>query len=254
MRRFAFIIAIIVTVGLITTGVAATPQAGIKTVWNGIYSDAQATRGQQLYLENCSGCHGEDLDGVAILKGFDFMERWREINVKGLYDFVSQSMPRVRNGSPNRPGSLPEATYVSIISYIFKANGFPAGQTELTRDTMKNIMIELKAGPSPLPNSALVQVAGCMTARNGNWLITRASDPKRIANTDASKPEELAEARRIPQGELQIPLANLGFLGPDFDPTTKQNQWLLVKGTLVRQQGNYRINVTSIEVLEESCN
>ena len=96
-----------------------------QTVWNGIYTDAQASRGIQSYMGNCSPCHGTDLEGVAHLKGDDFMERWREFDARSLYDFISTSMPRKRNGSPNSPGSLSPETYLDIIAYIFRANSFP---------------------------------------------------------------------------------------------------------------------------------
>src|SRR5688572_18364416 len=110
-------------------GGQATPER--KTVWSGVYTESQAARGEQQYVANCSACHGVDLDGVAHLKGADFMDRWREFNVLALYDFISQSMPRAREGSPNKPGSLSEDTYVSIMAYIFRSNSFPAGSEEL---------------------------------------------------------------------------------------------------------------------------
>src|SRR5437762_2987499 len=91
-----------------------------KTVWDGVYTDAQADRGREHYMANCSPCHGVDLEGLngVRLNGPDFMERWREFNITGLYDFISKSMPRQRPNSPNKPGSLSESTYTDIISLI----------------------------------------------------------------------------------------------------------------------------------------
>src|SRR5262245_63769745 len=90
-----------------------------RTIWSGVYTEAQAERGASAYLSNCSPCHGVDLDGVARLKGNDFMERWREYDVRSLYDFISKSMPRQRRESPNRPGSLSEDLYVHINTHNF---------------------------------------------------------------------------------------------------------------------------------------
>ena len=50
-----------------------------KTVWDGVYSEAQAARGGTLYNASCSGCHRRDLSGFeGALKGQRFMDHWRE--------------------------------------------------------------------------------------------------------------------------------------------------------------------------------
>ena len=36
-----------------------------KSVWDGVYSDAQATRGKTAYSEQCASCHGPELTGGA---------------------------------------------------------------------------------------------------------------------------------------------------------------------------------------------
>ena len=41
---------------------AFSAQAG-KTVWDGVYSDAQSKRGQDLSKASCVTCHGEELAG-----------------------------------------------------------------------------------------------------------------------------------------------------------------------------------------------
>ena len=53
--------------------VAQTP-AG-RTVWSGVYSDAQAARGETEYVSRCAGCHRDDLSGYqSLLKGDRFMD------------------------------------------------------------------------------------------------------------------------------------------------------------------------------------
>src|SRR5215831_11857470 len=130
---------------LILTGTITFPQSGVhKTVWDGVYTEEQANRGRTAYLENCSPCHGADLEGLngVRLSGPEFMERWREFDVGSLYDFISKSMPRRREGSPNRPGSLSEQTYTDIITHILRTNHFPSGGQELTAVAMQSYQIE----------------------------------------------------------------------------------------------------------------
>jgi mono/diheme cytochrome c family protein len=46
-----------------------------KTTLDGVYTDAQASRGQKIYTESCSSCHGDDLSGggqAPALTGKDF--------------------------------------------------------------------------------------------------------------------------------------------------------------------------------------
>jgi S-disulfanyl-L-cysteine oxidoreductase SoxD len=224
-----------------------------QTVWSGVYTDVQADRGKAAYMTNCSPCHGPELDGVARLKGDDFMERWREFDVRGLYDFISKSMPRQRRGSTNRPGSLSEGTYLDIIAHIFRSNTFPAGADELTVPALKNIQIELKDGPRPVPNGALVQLVGCMSMRGPDWILTNASEPARTAISSSSSEDELEIAKSKPLGFLQFTLTNIGYLGTSFNPPSHLMQKMQTKGYLTRQAGNNRINVTWMEMIAPTC-
>ncbi len=38
----------------------------VKSQWDGIYTDAQAARGERLYAANCAPCHNWDLKGNEI--------------------------------------------------------------------------------------------------------------------------------------------------------------------------------------------
>ncbi|MBK8316334.1 MAG: c-type cytochrome [Acidobacteria bacterium] len=46
----------------------------------GVYTAAQAKRGQALYQANCAACHGQSLEGASAsaLKGSRFMAKWAE--------------------------------------------------------------------------------------------------------------------------------------------------------------------------------
>src|SRR5688572_32145661 len=105
-----------------------------KTVWTGAYTPAQAERGQAQYEQNCSGCHRGNEQLVnpdSRLKGNQFMQRWREDNVESLFSLIKATMPR------RDPGSLSDDTYIDIISFLLKENGFPAGEQELAGGSLK---------------------------------------------------------------------------------------------------------------------
>jgi len=99
-----------------------------KTVWDGVYSEEQATRGQAAYEAECASCHQPDFagDGFAPgLAGPEFASAWNDLSVGDLFDRVRQSMP------PSNPGSVPPATKVDILAYLLKGNKMPAGSTDL---------------------------------------------------------------------------------------------------------------------------
>ena len=41
-----------------------------RTIWDGVYTDAQARRGEDLYRQHCSRCHGADLTGLPVTPRF----------------------------------------------------------------------------------------------------------------------------------------------------------------------------------------
>ena len=99
-----------------------------KSVWDGAYTDEQATRGSAAFKENCAECHGQDLSGdgfAPALAGADFMNAWNGLTVGDLFDRIRISMP------PGKEASLPSQGKIDIVAYILSFNKFPAGKTEL---------------------------------------------------------------------------------------------------------------------------
>ncbi|MBM3779460.1 MAG: cytochrome c [Acidimicrobiia bacterium] len=120
------------------TKVAATPvtprqtaaaPAG-KTVKDSVYSEAQATRGQALYNEQCAFCHGDDMSGGSApgLAGADFLGFWDKTPLSDLVDKIVQTMPA------SAPGSLTAEQGADITAYVLQVNKFPAGQADLSAD------------------------------------------------------------------------------------------------------------------------
>src|SRR6266849_10113504 len=99
-----------------------------RSVKDGVYSKAQAGRGQALYKENCFVCHGETAtggDSGPALSGEGFMDNWKGQTLGDLFDKISQTMPA------SAPGSLKPPEYIDLIAFLLSQNGFPAGQKDL---------------------------------------------------------------------------------------------------------------------------
>jgi cytochrome c len=123
--------------------VAAQNPAPKQSVWDGVYTDAQAARGERTYGRSCEQCHGPDLAGDSVMEipalSLDsFMTSWSGKNVKDLFDTVKRSMPK------DKPGSLGTGAYVDVVSYLLQANKFPSGSRELPRtpEQLEGIVIE----------------------------------------------------------------------------------------------------------------
>ena len=105
----------------------ATAQAG-SSIWDGVFTDAQATRGQTAYTQNCGRCHGATLMGtfeIPPLVG-RIMPYYSGSSLGVFLDYISTAMPL------SRPGSLSPATNADIVAFILKSNGVPSGSNELT--------------------------------------------------------------------------------------------------------------------------
>ncbi|MEE8245374.1 MAG: c-type cytochrome [Pseudomonadales bacterium] len=119
----------------------AQAEAGI---WDGVYTEQQATRGAVTYLEVCAGCHGEDMRGDSnspSLVGMSFMFLWEERSLGELFASIRTAMP------PTNPNSLPSDSYLDILAYIMQANNFPAGQDKLSAEPGKQDRILITGKP-----------------------------------------------------------------------------------------------------------
>jgi quinoprotein glucose dehydrogenase len=102
------------------------------SVWDGIYTEEQGGRGQSLYSKECASCHGSSLNGgetAPPLTGAAFMANWNGLTVGDLFERMRVSMP------DGRAGTLSRQQNADILAYILNVNQFPAGKTELARET-----------------------------------------------------------------------------------------------------------------------
>lgn len=121
--------------------VAAADSAWAQTpvsVWDGIYTDAQAERGHTLYMQSCARCHGADLSGTYEIPPLTgrFMPYWSGSTLDRLFDYVSTAMPL------DHPGALGPAANVDIVAFLLKSNDIPSGAKELTGDRLRTINFE----------------------------------------------------------------------------------------------------------------
>jgi quinoprotein glucose dehydrogenase len=102
------------------------------SVWDGVYTKAQADRGQALYNSSCASCHGQQLNGGEIappLAGGEFLSNWNGLTVGQLFERTRTGMP------PGAPGKVSRDAKVDIIAYVLSFNSFPAGERELPSQT-----------------------------------------------------------------------------------------------------------------------
>lgn len=235
--------------GTILAGRSAVGAAG-KTVWDGVYAAAQAARGQDLYAERCSSCHGDFLDGdgangrVVPLSGMEFADNWEAASLNDLFAKIAKTMPRTA------AGTLTSAETLDLIAFLLQYNGFPAGTTALA-ETPELALVDIvgKDGPRPLRVGAGVRTVGCLTPGAGDaWTLTRASALVRTKNPFASVGPDADRARGIALGSTTVRLTNA-----KLDPQQKPGTKVEVKGALSVMGAEQGITVMSLQVVGPSC-
>jgi len=135
-RRVAIVAAGVAIASLTAIQVAATPGAaerarhalGPATVWDSIYTLAQAGRGESTYRATCASCHGDSLQGIndaPPLAGSEFHKDYDGNALSSLFSKISNDMPS------DNPGSLTAPQVASAVAFVLKYNGYPAGANDL---------------------------------------------------------------------------------------------------------------------------
>lgn len=229
----------------VAVGAAQSTDPSTTTVWQGVYSDAQAARGKVEYTTHCANCHRDDLSGYNdILKGARFMEKNRESTIHSFFDKTRTTMPR------GAPASLTDKVYVDIVSYVLKVNEFPAGAQELRIEDLPKVRVVGKDGPERVPDFALVRVVGCLTTNpaDGAWILTHAIDPVRTGN-----PQPAAGEREAAQAWPLGPQTYRLLVSAAYAPGPLKGHRVEVRGFLIRRPAETRLNITSLETLDPSC-
>lgn len=120
-------------------GLAAAGQE--RTTWDGIYTEAQAVRGEALYQEWCASCHAPDMSGGDLapgLVGGEFVWNWSGLTVGQLFERLRISMPQ------EDPSSVTRSQKSDILAFMLLVNEFPSGEHDLADRTqmLDQIMFE----------------------------------------------------------------------------------------------------------------
>ncbi len=242
------------SVALAATMIASVVRAQdgdeIVSIWEGLYTAAQAERGKETFDRSCSRCHNSNLSGSdrgPTLRGEEFLTGWMEGSLEALFSFIRDSMPE------NNATTVNDAGKADVLAYILETNGFPTGTAELPPDTSQLEMVQiLREGVEPgLLNLSFVQVVGCLEPGPGaanRWVLTnsnaRPGSRGRVVSAD-----ELERARTR---ELGMETYTLVSAAP-FEPATRSGHRVAAKGLLYLQPGDERLNLTALETLADTC-
>ena len=155
MRRWACVTAVTwvacATLSVDVTGRQRDQEAKAisgRTVWDGVYTEAQARRGQSEYMRACAACHAEDLRGNGtapslVEESFAFL--YGDTSVGDLLERIRMLMPS------DRPGSLSGQSYRDVIAFILQSNKLPSGEKELDADPegLRQVLITTKRPGDP---------------------------------------------------------------------------------------------------------
>ena len=223
------------------TSISVVAQAPARTVWEGVFTAAQADRGRASYATSCARCHGGNLEGGmgASLVGQAFWNKWREQTVADLLGYVSKNMPMGVQATVLSP-----PVYADIVAYLLRSNDLPPG-TELTATSGTDVRIVPKdGGNGELPGATLARVIGCLAqpGTDGNWRVVSASRPERVKAITGAIPAGASG------GDRQYPLK---FVLQPLAPLAGQK--VAVVGLLLGDGGAEVINVSTVTPVAPMC-
>jgi mono/diheme cytochrome c family protein len=143
MRRQGALHRALLGLGFLCAAAVAAAGQATRSVWDGVYTEAQAERGKGIYVERCSRCHGPTLmgggEGAGPLQGPTFSGNWNGVPLGDMLDRTRQTMPL------DKPATLSRQQTADVLAYIFSVNKFPAGTVELSRQSEILNTIQFKA-------------------------------------------------------------------------------------------------------------
>jgi mono/diheme cytochrome c family protein len=216
------------------------------SVWDGVYTAAQAERGGTVYEARCSRCHASDLRGVSgsSLAGDGFMRHWEGRTIDGLFRRIHDTMP------PDAAGTVTEREALDTVAYVFQRNGFPEGSRELAAEpaALAGILIKSLSGPVVVRSGALVQATGCLTPdRDNGWTLIGATEPE-VTTLDAQPSGAREPGAAIPGGTRTIALMQVFP-----NPAPHKGHTMRARGFLIKDPAGDRINVVTLEMIESQC-
>ena len=120
-----------------TTAGAAAAQSSAGSVLDGVFTPAQASRGERTFSDVCAACHD-----TGEFSGGRFRISWVGRPVGELFETISTLMPEAD------PGSLSPAEYAAIVAYLLQINNYPAGDTNLPTNVRALGQLEIVSPPA----------------------------------------------------------------------------------------------------------
>jgi hypothetical protein len=111
----------------------AAPGGSTRSAMEGVFTIAQASRGEQHFKQACESCHK-----VAEQTGTMFSAKWGSGTLADVFTTISKTMPQ------GRPGSLTAEDYSSIVAFYLRESGYPAGAAELPADPVALTNLRVK--------------------------------------------------------------------------------------------------------------
>jgi len=115
------------------------------SIFDGVFTQAQAVRGKTAYEDQCATCHGLELKSESgapnlVMPAFRFGWHGRT---------VAQKLEQTRTTMPQGfPESMSDQEYLDVIAYILHFNKYPAGDRELDADE-KDVLARIVIEPLP---------------------------------------------------------------------------------------------------------
>jgi hypothetical protein len=95
----------------------------------------------------------------------------------------------------------------------------------------------------------IVEVVGCLqSAPNDMWMLTSASTPE-LQRRPNTNPEAVKAAAARPLGTQKFRLMNIAV----FTPAQHQGHKMVVRGILIKDAKDPRINTMSFQMLDATC-
>ena len=122
----------------------------MASVWDGVFTESQATRGQAVYPGACGICHGRRLNGAPEdpdmrstppLARARFLRVWEGRSLATLFEYTRATMPE------DNPNSLTDQEYVDVIAYMLTVGGMPTGDDELQPDPQSLARVVIQPRP-----------------------------------------------------------------------------------------------------------
>ncbi len=242
---FAGALAVVAFLG--APGSVLRAQTGEARIWQGVYSDAQAARGREVFNTSCLRCHAVDLTGTSApaLAGDRFYTTFGQEPIDRLFLKIRDTMP------PNFGGTVDDQGKLDIVTYILKVNGYPSGTADLklASEDLATSLILKKGEQARVQNFSLVQTVGCLAQGADNtWLLTRTTDPIGTRD-DAPTAQGLAAAAARTLGTRTFRLLN----SAPFKPGAHIGQKVDVRGLVYVEGTDARLTVTSLQMAAASC-